>query len=603
MKPQRPATTKNHSAAKSSTPKKMVLYARVSTEEQTRGNYPSCDSQIEELEAECIRRGWEAYRIIKDEGHSAGSLRRPGLTEMRHLVQNGQVEGVLCTWYDRLTRSRDFYTLENEFKANSVDFITLHDPADTRTAAGRFMESMIVAAKTYERDQTSEKVRIKMRMRQEKGLHQGGLVPFGFRCDPVTKMLSPDPDKAAIIEQMFRTYIENRSDFAVRDWLQAHQVPSPRGEALWRVSTIRDLLSNRRYIGEIEVNRKNKDVGDLSEETSYRIIPAPHEPLIPREMWEMAQAVRQEKARQSPNRIGKPRSLSQTQCGRVYPLQGVFLCGECGHSMTPWYVHHKPGHHRRTESFIHYYLCAKQQRAWTATDHKNMVLARRAESWVLERINELAASDDQLERCIEHARRQCEGDLGPERERLALTKAALAENGAQIEEILSTIAAGKTSEALLEMLGERATQLKIERERLKAEERRLKETLQPVEDSLDIEALRENLKDFGELVKVAQPEELQRLLRLMVRRVEWKPEGKQHIEFFCLPRRGEQKNWFQTDVCSAWRRHARLEPLRQAAIFATWRLFSPTCFAALQVVVSAMLSIRHPFQTAHHQAQ
>ncbi len=89
----------------------MVLYARVSTEEQTRGNYPSCDSQVEELEAECRRNGWEAYRIIKDEGFSAGSLRRPGLTQMRWLVQSGEVQGVICTWYDRLTRSREFLYL------------------------------------------------------------------------------------------------------------------------------------------------------------------------------------------------------------------------------------------------------------------------------------------------------------------------------------------------------------------------------------------------------------------------------------------------------------------------------------------------------------
>lgn len=171
--------------------KRVALYARVSTEEQTRGNYPSCTSQVEELEAECLRRGWDVFQVIKDEGYSAGSLRRPGLTQLRWLVQNGDIDGVICTWYDRLTRSREFYVLDNEFKAGGVEFVTLHDPADTRTAAGRFMESMIVAAKTYERDQTAEKVRTKMRMRLEKGLHKGGAAPFGFMVEPQTKMLLP----------------------------------------------------------------------------------------------------------------------------------------------------------------------------------------------------------------------------------------------------------------------------------------------------------------------------------------------------------------------------------------------------------------------------
>src|SRR4028119_578421 len=124
-----PDTRHNKHAAS----KRMLLYARVSTEEQTKGTYPSCESQIEELEAECARRGWQVSHAIKDEGYTAATLKRPGLTEMRWLVQSGEIDGVMCTWYDRLTRSREFYVLDNEFKSHNVEFITLHDAADTRT--------------------------------------------------------------------------------------------------------------------------------------------------------------------------------------------------------------------------------------------------------------------------------------------------------------------------------------------------------------------------------------------------------------------------------------------------------------------------------------
>lgn len=357
--------------------KRMLLYARVSTEEQTKGNYPSCDSQVDELEAECRKCGWEAARVIKDEGYSAGSLKRPGIAEVRWLVQSGQIDGVMCTWYDRLTRSRDFYTLDHEFRANDVKFITLHDAADTRTAAGRFMESMIVAAKTYDRDQTSEKVRTKMRMRLEKGLHQGGLVPFGFTMDAETKMLHPDPKQVKVIEQIFRVYIETSSDFAVRDWLKTHRVLSPRSAPLWQVSTLCDLLSNRRYIGEIEINRANKGLPDLQESDVYRVAKAPHEPLIPVDLFELAQSIRRQKAAESPNRVGRPRSYSQNQCARVYTLQGRMVCGVCGHAMTPYYVVHKPGKGRVNTSFIHYYICCRQQNFGRhESGHSNRVLAR-----------------------------------------------------------------------------------------------------------------------------------------------------------------------------------------------------------------------------------
>ncbi len=128
--------------------KRMALYARVSSEEQTRGNYPSCSSQVEELEAACKANGWEVHRVIKDEGFSAGGLKRPGLSELRWLIETGEVDGLVCTWYDRLTRNRDMCWIKS-FRNMVWNSSTLHDPTDTSTAAGRFMESMLVAAKTY----------------------------------------------------------------------------------------------------------------------------------------------------------------------------------------------------------------------------------------------------------------------------------------------------------------------------------------------------------------------------------------------------------------------------------------------------------------------
>ncbi len=556
---------KNQPLRKTPAPKKrMLLYARVSTEEQTKGNYPSCDSQIEELIAECARRGWEAYREIRDEGYTAASLKRPGLTEARMMVQTEEIDGIMCTWYDRLTRSREFYILDHEFQSHGVEFITIHDAADTRTAAGRFMESMIVAAKTYDRDQTSEKVRTKMRMRLEKGLHQGGLVPFGFLCDAETKLLSPDPDKLSTLEQLFRIYVEKRSDFSVRDWLKAHNVPAPHGNGIWQVATIRDLLCNRRYIAEIEINRKNRDLQDVPEADQYRVVKAHYEPMVPVELFELAQVIRKEKSAESPHRVGRPRSFSKTQCGRVYPLQGMMTCGCCHHSMTPWYVHHKPGKDRKKGSYLYYYICAQQQKQWKQCDHKNMIAAASAESWLLDRISELATSQSVIERALNCAKAKCESQLQPEQEGLALVRAALQENQQQAEQMLSSIASGNATGALWEMLNVKANELKMERERLHAEQRRLLTALQPLEHRFDAGAFCGMLADFSEVAQVAEPEELQRLLRLFVRRVEWMPQG-EHRVYYALDNlksgRLKEKVPVQTNVWSGGPDHRSCELL------------------------------------------
>lgn len=185
------------------------------------------------------------------------------------------------------------------------------------------MEMMLVAAKTYEREQTGEKVRSKHRMRAKKGMWNGGLVPFGFVRDEHTHVMMPDPEKTALINALFGLYVDTASDHAVRDWLKAHRIPSPSRNPIWTTSTVRDLLCNRRYAGEIEINKANKDVTDLPESDAYRIVKAPHPPV---ELFEIPQRLRTDKANRHPNHGGKSRSYSRRLPDHFYLLHGLMVC-------------------------------------------------------------------------------------------------------------------------------------------------------------------------------------------------------------------------------------------------------------------------------------
>ena len=58
----------------------------------------------------------------------------------------------------------------------------------------------------------------------------------------------------------------------------------------------------------------------------------------------------------------------------------------------------------------------------------------------------------------------------------------------------------------------------------------------PLDEYFDALPLRTLLTDFTELAKHAEPEEMQRLIRLVFRRVVWNPEGVHHVEFYNLPK-------------------------------------------------------------------
>jgi site-specific DNA recombinase len=526
------STSVSFSTTKEPSRKRVVLYARVSSEEQTKGKYPSCATQIEDTTKYAQERGWQIVEAIKDEGFSAGSLKRPGMTKLRWLIENREMDAVICTWYDRFSRkSGDFYLVDKELRDNCVGLITLYDVADRDTAAGRLTEAVLVAAKSYDREQTSEKVVAKMRQRAMKGMWNGGKIPFGFKQVDAERTIEPDPDYITILNEMFRVYNETGSDFKVRDWLQMNGIKNTKGGSLWQVSSLKKILTNRRYIAQIEINREKKGLVGVPEQETYRVAAAPYKPIVPLEVFEIAQRLREQRSLENPTRVGRPRSYSQSQCGRVYPLQGILVCEECGSAMTPYYIKHsagedKHGKKRKNDSFIHYYQCASQVKHGSRCRHSNRVSAPKAEAWVMNFLNTFVVSEGLIEEVVENAIALRERDFEPLFEAVRLNGSSLRQVNDDIEKLLNSLQNGELMGALLKMANERAFRLEYERNQLMVEKRRLEAQLAPMKLNVEAGQIRAIIADFCSLVKQSPPEEFQQLLKLLVHRIEWKAKPK-----------------------------------------------------------------------------
>jgi hypothetical protein len=60
--------------------------------------------------------------------------------------------------------------------------------------------------------------------------------------------------------------------------------------------------------------------------------------------------------------------------------------------------------------------------------------------------------------------------------------------------------------------------------------------LTPLDENYNADGLRKLLSDFCSLAKNAHPEEMQKLLRLVVRRIEWKSMGSHRVQLYHLPK-------------------------------------------------------------------
>jgi site-specific DNA recombinase len=98
----------------------VIRYSRVSTEEQARDGV-SLDAQAEKIRAYTIVKDWTLAELIRDAGHSAKSLKRPGMGRLLALVDAGQVDVVMVYKLDRMTRSvKDLSSLVELFEKKGV---------------------------------------------------------------------------------------------------------------------------------------------------------------------------------------------------------------------------------------------------------------------------------------------------------------------------------------------------------------------------------------------------------------------------------------------------------------------------------------------------
>jgi site-specific DNA recombinase len=180
------------------------LYTRVSSRNQAEADYSALETQRERLEAYCkSQENYTIYRVYEDGGYSADSLDRPALKEMLRDLQEGKLNCVLAYKIDRLTRSvGDFHTLMDLFDRNDVKFVSVTQSSDTQNPMGRLLRNVLLDFAQFEREMTADRTRDKMLQRAQKGMWNGGNVPYGYTAQ--NKRLVVDAEEAARLLFMFQ---------------------------------------------------------------------------------------------------------------------------------------------------------------------------------------------------------------------------------------------------------------------------------------------------------------------------------------------------------------------------------------------------------------
>jgi site-specific DNA recombinase len=184
---------------------KVVGYARVSTETQAEAGV-SLESQIAKLNAYAVAMDLEIVEVVVDSGVSAKTMNRPGLARIVAMLDAGDVDGVLVTKLDRLTRSvRDLGELVDRYFAERAKtprvLLSVGDSIDTRSAAGRLVLNVLASVAQWEREATAERTRDALATKKSKG-ERTGSCPYGRTVAADGRTLVADEAEQAVLSEV-----------------------------------------------------------------------------------------------------------------------------------------------------------------------------------------------------------------------------------------------------------------------------------------------------------------------------------------------------------------------------------------------------------------
>lgn len=291
-------------------PMKVVIYTRVSTEEQVEGY--SLTYQQDLCKEYCQKQGWEVVRTFEERGESAKTANRPQLLELLDFARKnkGGVDIILVHKLDRVARNTvDHHGIRAALTRFNIVLRSVSEPID-ESPQGKFMETIYAGVAQLDNDVRAERTKEGLKERVRQGLW-AWKAPVGYLNTPIG--MSVDTDKAPLIRKAFETYA--MTGYTIRDIAQKLNrwgLRTSKGKKLTPQS-VDHIFRNKLYMGVIEVKGWKDEVQGL------------HEKIVEPELFYRVQAVREGKSFTAvPRLVHKP----------DFPLKNIARCDSCGEYLT-----------------------------------------------------------------------------------------------------------------------------------------------------------------------------------------------------------------------------------------------------------------------------
>ena len=315
---------------------RVAAYARVSTmgaeqlnsyESQKKYYYEKINNNSE----------WQYVNIYADEGISGTTdYRRAGFMKMIQDAIAGKIDLILTKSISRFGRNTmDVLKNVRLLRDNNVAVLFEENNLNTLdTKASEMLLTTLSAVAQQESENISEHVKLGLQMKMNRGELVGFNSCYGYNYNSRNKELLIIEEEAEVVKFIFEQYCAGHGANSIAKMLMKQGIKSPKGNANWSDSTIRGILRNEKYKGDV-LQGKTYTADPLSHkryknlgETDQFYVSEHHEPIIAPEQFDLVQEILKERcgARANGRRIGN--------VGRKFAFSSRIRCGFCGNCFT-----------------------------------------------------------------------------------------------------------------------------------------------------------------------------------------------------------------------------------------------------------------------------
>lgn len=305
---------------------RVAAYCRVSTDSEEQ--LVSLETQKTHYES-FIKANpeWELAGIYYDEGITGTKKeKRTELLRMLKDCEHRKIDFIVTKSISRFARNTtDCLELVRKLTNLGVFMYFEKENINTQSMDSELMLTILSSLAESESISISENNKWSIQKRFQNGTYKLSYPPYGY--DYLDGEMVVNEELAAIVKRIFAEALSGKGTHKIADGLKNDGIPSRR-KANWTATTVRGILCNERYTGDVILQKTYTDEHfnrhyNYGEKDQY-LIKKHHEAIISHEEFEAVGKLLNQRGKEKG--IEKGNSKYQNR----YTLSGKIKCSECG---------------------------------------------------------------------------------------------------------------------------------------------------------------------------------------------------------------------------------------------------------------------------------